>query len=95
MIEIKNVTKRFDSVVASNNLTIQLKSGIYGLVGENGAGKSTLLRLIANVIYPDEGEILIDGIPNEQKEAKQKIFFLPDDPFVRPGQTINSVYDFY
>jgi ABC-2 type transport system ATP-binding protein len=95
MIEIKNITKKFENVVASNNLCMNLESGIYGLVGENGAGKSTLLRLIANVIYPNEGEILIDGIPNEKKEAKEKIFFLPDDPYVKPSQTIVSIYDFY
>lgn len=95
MIEIKNITKRFEEVTASNHLTLCFDQGIYGLVGENGAGKSTLLRLIANVIYSDEGEITIDGIPNNKKEAKEKVFFLPDDPFVQAHQTILNVLDFY
>jgi ABC-2 type transport system ATP-binding protein len=95
MIEIRNVTKTFDKVTASNHLNMELDTGIYGLVGENGAGKSTLLRLIANVIKQDEGEILIDGKPNDTKEAKEKIFFLSDDPYVKPYQTIPSILSFY
>ncbi len=95
MIEIKNLTKKFDSVTASNNLSLTIEKGIYGLVGENGAGKSTLFRLIANVIYQDSGEILIDGIPNSEKEAKEKVFFLPDNPYIKPFQAIPSILNFY
>ena len=60
MIEIKNITKRFNTTIASNNLNLNLDEGIIGLVGENGAGKSTLLRLISNVIYEDEDEKIIN-----------------------------------
>ena len=95
MIEIKNLTKVFDSVVASNRLTLTIDKGIYGLVGENGAGKSTLFRLISNVIHQDAGEILIDGIPNTEKEAKEKIFFLPDNPYIKPFQPIPAIINFY
>ena len=50
MIEIKNLTKIFDGkVFAVNDLTLTIKPGINGLVGENGAGKSTLFRCIADV----------------------------------------------
>ncbi len=95
MIEIKNLTKTFDSVVASNRLSLTIDKGIYGLVGENGAGKSTLFRLISNVIHQDAGEILIDGIPNTEKEAKEKIFFLPDNPYIKPFQPIPAILNFY
>lgn len=96
MIEIKDVTKTFEKkTIATNHLSVNIDKGIIGLVGENGAGKSTLFRLIANVIYPDEGEILIDSIPNCKKEAKEKIFYLPDDPFVKSSNTIDSIFDFY
>lgn len=95
MIEIKNLVKNFDEIKACNNLSLNLENGIYGLVGENGAGKSTLFRLISNVITQDNGEILIDGIPNTKKEAKEKIFFLPNDPYVKPNQTIPNIFDFY
>ena len=95
MIEIKNLVKRFDTTIASNNLTLNLDEGIIGLVGENGAGKSTLLRLIANVIYEDEGKILIDGYKNNLKEAKEKVFFLPDEPYVKNHFKIKDVFNFY
>lgn len=96
MIEIKDVTKTFEKkTVASNHLSLSIDRGIIGFVGENGAGKSTLFRLIANVIHPDHGEILIDSIPNSKKEAKEKIFYLPDDPYVKSSSTIDSIFDFY
>ena len=82
MIQINNLTKRFlPDVVAVNDLSIEIKQGVTGLIGENGAGKSTLLRLIADVYYKDEGEILIDSLANDSLEAKNNLFFLSDDPF--------------
>lgn len=95
MIEIKNLSKRFDKVQACNNLSVNIDKGIVGLVGENGAGKSTLLRLISNVIYQDSGEITIDEYKNSNKEAKELVFFLPDDPYIKAYQTIKSVFEFY
>lgn len=94
MIEVKNVTKRFPSVVAIDGLSVVFQPGITGLVGQNGAGKSTLFRTIAGIYLPQEGEILIDGHPAETKEAKAKVFFLPDDPFA-PRAPIQGVLDFY
>jgi ABC-2 type transport system ATP-binding protein len=95
MIEIKHLTKRFDEVTACNNLSVNLDQGIIGLVGENGAGKSTLLRLISNVIYQNEGEIIIDGYNNSNKESKKLVFFLQDEPFIKAYQKIKNVFDFY
>ena len=82
MIQINNLTKRFgENVIAVNDLSLEIKQGVTGLIGENGAGKSTLLRLIADVYYKDEGEILIDSFSNDTSEAKNDLFFLSDDPF--------------
>ena len=62
MIEIKNVTKKFENTVVLNNVSFKIQEGsIYGLIGANGAGKSTLLRLLSGVYKADGGEILIDG----------------------------------
>ncbi len=94
MIEIKNLTKRFGTTVATNDVTLTFDKGIIGLVGQNGAGKSTLLRLIAGVLYPDEGEILIDGKPNDLKQSKASVLFLNDDPYV-PSPRINDLINLY
>ena len=82
MIEINHLTKVFPpNVIAVNDLSLTIKQGITGLIGENGAGKSTLLRLIADVYQKNDGEILIDGLSNSEDDAKDNVFFLSDDPF--------------
>ncbi len=63
-IELKNITKRFGSVVANDSISLTLDHGqILALLGENGSGKTTLMNMLAGIYYPDEGQILIDGIP--------------------------------
>lgn len=83
MIEINSVHKAFGPNTVLHDLTLTIKKGsIFGLVGINGAGKSTLLRMISGVYRCDQGSILIEGEPVfENKTVKQKLFFLPDDPY--------------
>ncbi len=95
MIEIRNLVKKFPGVIAVNDLTIDIHPGINGLIGENGAGKSTLLRLIADVYQKDSGSILIDGQPNDQKEVKNNLFFLSDNPYVYNNYNAKETIDFY
>lgn len=58
MIEINNLTKRYNSLTALNNVTLSIPRGeVLGLLGPNGAGKTTLLKLIAGLIYPNAGQI--------------------------------------
>ena len=95
MIEIKNLVKKFDSVIAVNNLSVTFTEGVYGIIGENGAGKSTLLRLISNVYLKDEGEILVDGEDNSNHSANKKIFFLSDNPYYERISTIKQTVSLY
>ena len=83
MIEIRNVTKAFDSIKAVDKVSVSIKENtVFGLIGTNGAGKSTVLRMVAGVLEPDEGEIAIDGIPvYDNMEAKSKIYFIADEPY--------------
>ncbi len=61
---VRNVTKRFPGVVANDGVSLEFRAGeIHVLLGENGAGKSTLIGILAGMLQPDEGEILIDGQP--------------------------------
>ncbi len=63
-IELRNITKRFGSVVANDNISLGLQRGkILALLGENGSGKTTLMNMLAGIYLPDEGEILAEGEP--------------------------------
>ncbi len=62
MLELKNITKRFGSVVANEGVSLKVAAGkIHAIVGENGAGKSTAMRIAYGFYRADAGEILIDG----------------------------------
>lgn len=96
MIEISNITKKFERFVCLEHVSLTIPDGtIYGLAGENGAGKSTLLRLIAGIYRPDEGEIRIDGYRVPNVAAKQKIFYMPDNQYYEKNATPLTVGHFY
>ncbi len=64
VIEARNVVKRFGGAVAVDNVSVGVHSGeIHAVVGENGAGKSTLMRMLAGILSPDAGDILVGGSP--------------------------------
>ncbi len=61
-IELKGITKRFGTVVANDNISMNVRKGeILALLGENGSGKTTLMNMISGIYYPDEGEVYING----------------------------------
>ena len=83
MIRVTNLQKAFQGFHALNGVDMHVKKGaIYGLVGPNGAGKSTLIRHITGVYRPDAGDIMLEGEPvYENKQAKEKFSYIPDDLF--------------
>ena len=61
-IELRGITKTFGSVVANNNINLNLKQGeILALLGENGSGKTTLMNMLSGIYQPDRGQIFMDG----------------------------------
>ena len=62
IIELKNITKSFGTVYALGGVSLHVDPGeVVGLLGDNGAGKSTLIKILAGVIKPTSGEIIING----------------------------------
>ena len=79
-VEIKNLTKKFGSTVAIDNLSLNIERGkITGLIGADGAGKTTLLRTIIGLLLPNEGEISLLGFNpvTEKDELNQHIGYMP------------------
>lgn len=97
MIEIKNVSKRFDSLLALDQINATINEGhVFGLIGTNGAGKSTLLRALCGILKADEGEILVDGEAiYENVNAKSKIFYISDDQYFFPNGTPMDMVQYY
>ena len=61
-LEMKNISKRFGSVIANHNVSLEVYHGeILAILGENGCGKTTLMNMISGIYFPDEGQIFVDG----------------------------------
>ncbi len=85
MIKMNNLTKRYGRTLAVDRLSLSVESGeIFGFIGPNGAGKTTTIRMLAGVLIPTEGEVVIGGVSmaREPVAAKRAIGFIPDRPFL-------------
>jgi len=81
MIELTNLRKEFDDLVAVDNLTLSIPSGeIYGLIGPNGAGKTTTIRMMCGLLEPTQGKVEVAGVDvlRESERARQYIGYLSD-----------------
>ena len=81
MIEVKNLTKKYGSFTALDNVSFKIEEGeIIGLLGPNGAGKSTTMNIITGYIEPTEGEVIVNGINmlKKPKKAKREIGYMPE-----------------
>jgi ABC-2 type transport system ATP-binding protein len=80
MIEVSGLEKRFGSLTAVGGLSFAVRPGeIFGLVGPDGAGKTTTLRMLAGVMVPDAGRVVIDGIDvlADPERAKRHVSYMP------------------
>src|SRR5206468_910151 len=85
MIRLENLTKLYGSFVAVDDITLEVPAGVlYGFLGPNGAGKTTTLRMIAGILRPSNGRVLIGGDDVQERPlaAKMRLGFIPDRPFV-------------
>ena len=81
MIEISNLSKRFDQFTAVDDLSFTVKEGeVLGFLGPNGAGKSTTMKVITGFLAPTSGKVTVDGfdITESPIEAKSLIGYLPE-----------------
>ncbi len=81
MIEVKNVTKKYGSFVAVDDISFTINDGeVVGFLGPNGAGKSTTMNMITGYIEQTEGNIIVDGFDTlkKSKKAKKEIGYMPE-----------------
>ena len=82
MVEVKDLTKYYGSVLAVDNVSFKVEKGeVIGFLGPNGAGKTTTLRIITGFIPQTSGEVYVNGVPvsEENTETKEYIGYLPEN----------------
>lgn len=97
MIEVRQLTKRYEGRVAVDGLSFAVRGGeILGLVGPNGAGKTTTLRAIAGIHPPTAGTVSIAGFDVEKEpiEARRRLALIPDEPQLFGTMTVWEHLDF-
>lgn len=96
MIGIKNVSKSFGEKLVLDNVSFTAEDEILGLLGPNGSGKSTLMKIIAGVIPPDSGDVLINGVSVVENPVRVKeiVGFVPETPVLYESLTASELFSF-
>jgi ABC-2 type transport system ATP-binding protein len=96
-VELKNVTKRYNELVAVNNVSLNIKPGeIFGLLGPNGSGKSTTLKMLLGLVQPEEGTVMVLGLDAKKDSVaiKRLIGYAPEAPRIYEFLTGIEFLDF-
>ncbi len=85
MIRLAKLKKNYGDFAALRGIDLEVRRGaLFGLLGPNGAGKTTALRIIAGILQPTAGRVIVAGhdVQRDPERAKSKLGFIPDRPFV-------------
>ena len=96
-VELKNVVKRYNEIVAVNNVDLTMNQGeIFGLLGPNGSGKSTLLKMLLGLVQPDEGSVKVLGLSVKEDPVgvKKLVGYAPESPHLYEFLTGVEFLDF-
>lgn len=95
LVEIKELGKCYGKKNAMNNLSLSLESGrIIGILGPNGSGKSTLIKMMAGVLKPTSGQIIINGYP-VGVDTKKIVSYLPERTYLNPSMKVKEAVDYF
>jgi ABC-2 type transport system ATP-binding protein len=97
LIELERLTKKFGSFWAVRDLSLKVRPGeIFGFLGPNGAGKTTTIRMMAGLMKPTSGRILLDGkdVFRKPEEAKAILGYIPDRPYLYEKLTGGEFLEF-
>ena len=100
MIEIKNITKKYpgQKIPALSGVNLKIESGeFFGLLGPNGAGKTTMIKLLATLLIPNEGEIIVDGerLVRSNSNIKRKLSMVTQEYSLRSNMTPEQIMELH
>ncbi|NJE60499.1 ABC transporter ATP-binding protein [Thermococcus sp. 21S7] len=97
MIEVENLTKSFGSTRAVKGITFTVENGeIYGLLGPNGSGKSTTMKILAGILKPTSGRVVVDGVDvaEDSLGVKRIVGYVPETPVLYESLTPVEFFNF-
>ena len=98
MIEVRDVSRRFGRLMALDHVSFRVEPGeIVALLGPNGAGKTTASRIIAGLLAPSEGDVLVDGISvrTDPNAVRRRCGFVTDQPALYERMPLRAYLDFF
>jgi ABC-2 type transport system ATP-binding protein len=98
MIAIHDLVKRYGTFTAVNGVSLEVANGeIHGFLGPNGAGKTTTIRMVAGLLKPTSGRIVVNGhdLAADPESAKASLGFIPDRPFLYEKLTAGEFLRFH
>jgi ABC-2 type transport system ATP-binding protein len=98
MIAVEQIVKRYGAFTAVDGISLDVKPGeIHGFLGPNGAGKTTTLRMIAGLLRPTSGRVVVNGhdLGRSPEDAKASLGFIPDRPFIYEKLTAGEFLTFH
>ena len=95
LVQISSLTKRYITTTALSDVTLEVPEGhIMGLLGSNGSGKTTLMKILAGLVSPTSGSVLVDGMA-PGVGTKAVVSFLPDVNHLDRWMSVGEAGDFY
>lgn len=97
-ISVKNISKKFEKVIALNNINFEVEKGeLFGIIGPDGAGKTTLFKILATLILPDIGCINVMGfdIIKDYRKIRDLISYMPQDFSLYLDLTVEENLEFF
>ncbi len=97
LLRVENLVKKYGEKTALKGISFSVEKGeIYGILGPNGAGKTTTLRIVATLLKPTSGRVLIDGVNAVENplEARKMISYLPEEAGAYPYMTGREYLEF-
>jgi ABC-2 type transport system ATP-binding protein len=98
IVEVKNVSKKFDNFTALHKIDLTVKKGeVFGFIGPNGAGKSTTIRILLGILKPNQGTAILFGKDawKDAVEIHKRIAYVPGDVSLWPNLTGGEVIDLF